>query len=123
MLNRGTILEIIDNSGAKEARCICVLEGFYNKTATIGSLIVVSIRKLRLVRRVKIGQIFLGIVVRTKKWQKFKDGSASHFSKNCMILLTKKKQLFGNKITGPISRNLRKKKYMRLLMVSGSFIL
>jgi large subunit ribosomal protein L14 len=123
MLNRGSYLEIIDNSGAKEAKCICILEGFFNKSASIGSLIVVSIRKLRLVRRVKLGQIFLGIVVRTKSWQTFKDGSASHFTKNCIVLLTRKKQLFGNKITGPISRNLRKKKYMRLLLVSGSFIL
>jgi large subunit ribosomal protein L14 len=123
MLNRGSYLEIIDNSGAKEAKCICVLEGFFNKTASIGSLIVVSIRKLRLIRKVKLGQIFLAIIVRTKSWQNFKDGSASHFTKNCIVLLTRKKQLFGNKITGPVSRNLRKKKYMRLLLVSGSFIL
>jgi len=66
MLQRGSLVEIIDNTGAKEGRCICVLEGFFNKSAKAGSLVVLSIRKLRLIRRVKVGQIFLAVVVKTR---------------------------------------------------------
>jgi len=120
MLQRGSLVEIIDNTGAKEGRCICVLEGFFNKSAKAGSLVVLSIRKLRLIRRVKVGQIFLAVVVKTRAWSSSKDGVFSRFDKNCAVLLSRKKQIFGSKIFGSVSRNLRKKKYLRILLVSGS---
>lgn len=120
MLQRGSVLTVIDNTGAKEARCICVLGGFFNKSAAVGSLVVVSIRKIRLVRRVKVGQVHLGVVVKTRKGSNFKDGSFSRYNKNAVVLLTRKKQLLGNKIFGSVSRSLRQKKYMRILLISGN---
>lgn len=120
MLQRGSIFDVVDNTGAKEAKCICILEGFFNKTASVGSLVVVSIRKLRLIRRVKVGQVHLGVIVKTKKSMSFKDGLKSKYNKNGIVLLTKKKQLLGNKIFGSVSRSLRKKKFMRILLASGN---
>lgn len=120
MLQRGSMVNVIDNTGAKEARCICILGGFFNKSASVGSLIIVSIRRLRLVRRVKVGQVHLAVVVKTKKNTFFKDGSSSYYNKNAIVLLTKKKQILGNKILGSVSRGLRKKKYIRILLVAGS---
>nr|NP_051134.1 ribosomal protein L14 [Cafeteria roenbergensis]AAF05785.1 ribosomal protein L14 [Cafeteria roenbergensis] len=121
MLQRGSVVEIVDNSGARVGRCICVLEGFFNKTAVVGSLIVLSIRGIRSgSRRVKAGQVSLAVIVRTKAWTKFKDGSQSRFQRNCAVLLTRKKQILGTKVFGPVSRQLRKKKYLRILLASGS---
>jgi len=120
MLQRGSMLNVIDNTGAKEARCICILGGFFNKSASVGSLVIVSIRRLRLVRRVKVGQVHLGVVVKTRKSVSFKDGTRSFYNKNAIVLLTRKKQILGNKILGSVSRGLRKKKYLRILLVAGS---
>jgi ribosomal protein L14 len=67
MLQRGFVVEIVDNLGARVGKCICVLEGFFNKTAVVGSLIVLSIRGIRSgSRRVKAGQVSLAVIVRTK---------------------------------------------------------
>lgn len=70
MLQRGSVVDIVDNSGAREGKCICVLEGFFNKTAIVGSLIVLSIFHIRVndksTSKVKKGQIFLAVIVRTK---------------------------------------------------------
>lgn len=120
MLQKGSVCEIIDNSGAKEAKCICILGGFFNKNAVSGTLILVSIRKLRLIRRVKLGQIFLAVVTRTRKWARFKDGVQSKFDRNAIVLLTQKQQIFGSKVGGPVSRKLRKKKFLKILLSSGS---
>ena len=119
MLQRGSKVEILDNSGAKEGKCICVLDGFFNRRADSGSLVILSIRKLRLVRRVKIGQLFLGVIVKTKSWTRSKDNVFTKFQKNGAVLLTRKKQIFASKVFGSVSRNLRKKKYLRILLLAG----
>ena len=119
MIQSRTLLEVVDNSGAKVARCISVLNGFFHKSGTAGDVVVVSIRSLRLLRKVKVGQVFLGLVVKVKQWQKYKDGSQSHMQKNAIVLLNKKKQLLGTSVNGPVSRQLRSKKYMKILLLSG----
>nr|YP_009688829.1 ribosomal protein L14 [Cafileria marina]QEF30253.1 ribosomal protein L14 [Cafileria marina] len=119
MIQTLTKLNLSDNSGAKFTRCIKVLKGFNGKFATIGDIVLVSIKKLRFVRTVKKGEMYFGVVVRTSKEKCYKDGSFSKFKKNSIVLLTKQKKILGSHILCPLSKNLRKKKYMRLLIMSA----
>jgi large subunit ribosomal protein L14 len=123
MFQSGTLFEVIDNSGAKTARCITVLEGFRHKIGTIGNKLVVSIQDLRLIRKVKPGQVCLALFVRSRQLQTFKDGSQSSMFKNAIVLLNKKNQLLGTRINGPVSRKLRKKKFLRVLLLSNMLYL
>lgn len=83
-------LKTIDNSGARYVQCIKALNGFNRTYAYCGDFIIVSIKELRLIRKVKTGEIHLGIVARTKKESLYKDGSLSKFNSNSIILLNKK---------------------------------
>lgn len=114
-----TKLKASDNSGAKHVKCIKILKGFRAHSGTVGDFLVVSVRSLRLVRKVKVGEIHFGVVVRTSKNIIYKDGSLTKFKTNSLILLNKKKRVLGTRIFGPISKNLRKKKLMRLLLMSA----
>jgi len=119
MIQMGTQLKAMDNSGARIVECVKALGGFNRKTSYSGDLILVSIKSLRLIRKVKTGEMYLGLIGRTKKENHFKDGTYSSFGSNSVILLNKKKKVLGTRIFGPISRKLRKKKYLRILIMSG----
>ena len=119
MIQTLTKLNLSDNSGAKLTKCIKVLKGFNGKFATIGDIVLVSIKKLRFLRTVKKGEMYFGVVVRTSKESYYKDRSFSKFKKNSIVLLTKQKKILGSHISCPLSKNLRKKKYMRLLIMSA----
>lgn len=119
MIQVQTRLKAADNSGAKFVQCIKALQGFNRTYAYNGDFILVSIKKLRLIRKVKVGEIHLGVVARTKKESVFLDGSLSKFNTNSLIILNKKKRVLGTRIFGWFSRNLRKKKFLRILILCG----
>lgn len=90
----------IDNSGMRYAQCIKTLTGFNRKKAYNGDFILVSIKKIKLVRQVKKGEIHLAVLVKTKKETKYKDGTLSKFGSNSVILLNQKKRILGTRIFG-----------------------
>ncbi len=114
-----TQLKTMDNSGAQIVECIKALGGYNRTTSYSGDIILISIKSLRLVRKVKTGEMYLGLITRTKKKTIFKDGSNSKFGSNSIILLNNKKRVLGTRIFGPVSRKLRKKKFLRILIMSG----
>lgn len=122
MIQVQTKLKTMDNSGARIAQCIKALGGFNRVFSYSGDYILVSIKILRLVRKVQAGEIHLGLITRSKQNTKFKDGSFSKFNTNSIILLNKKKKVLGTRIFGPVSRKLRKKKFLRILIMCGKKI-
>jgi len=126
MLQVGSSLKVIDNSGAKMAQCIHILTPYKSDFAYIGDLILVSIRKVRKNRAdtVKIakGKIFRAIVLRTKKLNNYIRGNKYKFLENGVVLLTNQNKLVATRILGPITKNFRYTKYLKLLIVSAGII-
>lgn len=117
MIQTETQLQTMDNSGARVVQCIKTLGGSFKSFSQSGDYILISIKTLRLIRKVKPGEIYLGLITHTKKNTKFKDGSVSNFNKNALILVNKQKKVLGTRIFGPVSRKLRKKKFLRILLM------
>ena len=122
MIQTETKLQTMDNSGARIVQCIKTLGGSFKSFSQSGEYILVSIKTLRLIRKVKPGEIYLGLITRTKKNTKFQDGTVSNYNKNALILVNRQKKVLGTRIFGPISRKLRKKKFLRLLLMCGKKI-
>ncbi len=114
MIQMGTDLDVADNSGAKKLRCIKVLGGSKKMSAGIGDKVVVSIRKAIVSDKVKEGDVFHAVVVRTRKELKRKDGVVIRFFDNSAVLLDKQGELIGTRIFGVVPRELREKKYFKL---------
>jgi large subunit ribosomal protein L14 len=100
MIQVQTKLKTMDNSGARYVQCIKALNGFNRTYAFCGYFIIISVKELRLIRKVKVGEIHLGLVARAKKESKFKDGSLSKFNSNSLIILNKKKRVLGTRLFG-----------------------
>ena len=122
MIQQETILKVCDNSGGKTVKCIKVLGGFKKKYANIGDVIVVSVQQLRNKSRstskVLKRSVFRALVVRTKKRCKKRDGSMFLLEENAVVLINKQGNPIGTRILGPISRTLKKKKFMKLVSLS-----
>lgn len=112
----------MDNSGGRQVRCIKPLKGYNGLIADLGDYILVSVESLRFIRKVKKKQLYLGLITRTKKKRQYFDGSSSKFSLNQLILLTKTKKFLGTRLYGIISKALRKKKFLRLIILAGKII-
>jgi large subunit ribosomal protein L14 len=93
-------LKAADNSGARTVQCIKTLQGFNRTYAYSGDFILISVKQLRLIRKVKVGEIHLGVISRTVKETCFLDGSLSKFNKNYLIILNKKKRILGTRLFG-----------------------
>jgi large subunit ribosomal protein L14 len=119
MIQMQTLLKASDNSGAENARCIKTLSGFKRTYAYCGNFILVSIQNLRLIRKVKAGEIHFGVVSQTKKETVFLDGSWSRFNSNSLIILNKKLRVLGTRLFGWFSKNLRKTKFLKILILCG----
>ena len=124
MIQSGTLLRIVDNTGAKTALCLKVDSGFKRRYAISGDIIYVSIRSLRLKRRntvkVKKGELYKALLLRVKSAQiKFCGSFYSYFSFPCAILLIKKKKIMGTRIYGSISNEFRYTKYLKALTLSA----
>jgi len=118
MIQERTILEICDNSGAKKAMCIKVLGGTRKRYARPGDVIVVSVKEAIPNSAVKKGEVKQAVVVRTSKEQKRSDGTYIRFDKNAAVLINDQREPIGTRIFGPIARELRVKKFMKIISLA-----
>jgi large subunit ribosomal protein L14 len=113
-----TVLAVADNSGAKRLGCIKVLGGSRRRYASIGDIIVVSIKEAIPRSKVKKGDVKKAVVVRTKKEIKGKDGSTIKFDENSAVLINDQGEPIGTRIFGPVARELRAKKYVKIISLA-----
>lgn len=118
MIQMTTILDVADNSGAKKVFCIKVLGGSKRKYASVGDIIVVSIKEAMPNSKVKKGDVAKAVVVRTKKEIARPDGSYIRFDTNSAVLLNKDNEPVGTRIFGPVARELRAKKFMKIISLA-----
>ena len=107
-----------DNSGARKIQCIKVLGGSKRRFASIGDIIVVSIKDAIPRGKVKKGEVFKAVIVRTKKEFLRKDGTSIKFDKNAAVLLDKQEEPIATRIFGPVTRELRTKKFMKIISLA-----
>lgn len=117
MIQMNTILDVADNSGAREVKCIKVKGGSKRKSANIGDVIKVSIREAIPKGKVKPGEVLDAVVVRTRKGVRRADGSLIRFDKNAAVLLNSQGQPVGTRIFGPVTRELREK-FMKIISLA-----
>ena len=124
MIQQETYLKVADNTGAKEIKCIRVLGGSKRRYATIGDVIVASVRKAAPGSQVKKGDVVKAVVVRTVKPVRRADGTYVRFDENAAVLIngTEDKNPRGTRIFGPVARELRDKEYMKILSLAPEVI-
>ena len=118
MIQVETNLEVADNSGARRVQCIKVLGGSKRRYASVGDVIVVSIKEAIPRGRVKKGDVVQAVVVRTAKDIRRADGTAIRFDNNAAVLINKQGEPIGTRIFGPVTRELRAKKYMKIISLA-----
>jgi large subunit ribosomal protein L14 len=111
-------LDVADNSGARRVQCIKVLGGSKRKTASVGDVIVVSVKDAIPRGKVKKGDVHQAVVVRTAFPVRRTDGSAIRFDRNAAVLLNKQGEPIGTRIFGPVVRELRAKKFMKIISLA-----
>ena len=121
MIQQESKLKVADNSGAKEVLCIRVLGGSKRRYASVGDLIVVSVKEAT-PGGVKKGTVSKAVVVRTKKEIRRKDGSYIRFDDNAVVLLNPADEPRGTRIFGPVARELREKNFMRIISLAPEVI-
>ncbi|HSR72615.1 MAG TPA: 50S ribosomal protein L14 [Kiloniellales bacterium] len=118
MIQMQSQLDVADNSGARRVQCIKVLGGSKRKTAGIGDVIVVSVKEAIPRGRVKKGDIHRAVIVRTAKEIRREDGSAIRFDSNAAVLISKQGEPIGTRIFGPVTRELRARKFMKIISLA-----
>jgi len=127
MIQNNTVLNIIDNSGAKIAECIKVYSGYKRRYATIGDTILVTIKSLRSKRRgiskIKKGELYKALIIRTKFKNELVSGDSLKFKENSAILLTKQNKFVGTRVFGSVPKIFKKTKFLKLITLSSGLIL
>jgi large subunit ribosomal protein L14 len=118
MVQTTTTLDVADNSGAKKIMCIRVLGGTKRKYASLGDIIIVSIKEAIPNAKVKKGEIARAVIVRTKKEVSRQDGSYIRFDANSAVLVDKDNEPVGTRIFGPVARELRAKRFMKIISLA-----
>ena len=118
MIQSESRLKVADNSGAKEVYCIKVLGGSKRRYASVGDIIVVSIKEAIPNSKVKKGDVTKAVIVRTKKEIRRQDGSMIRFDDNSAVLINQNKEPVGTRIFGPVARELRAKRYMKIISLA-----
>ena len=118
MVQQETRLKVADNSGAKIVQCFKVLGGAKKRYASIGDVIVVSVKEAIPRGKVKKGDVHRAVIVRTAKDIRRADGSAIRFDRNAAVLLSKQDEPIGTRIFGPVTRELRSKKFMKIVSLA-----
>ncbi len=118
MIQAETNLEVADNSGARRVQCIKVLGGSKRRYASVGDVIVVTVKEAIPRGRVKKGEVLQAVVVRTAKDIRRQDGSAIRFDSNAAVLINKQGDPIGTRIFGPVTRELRAKQYMKIISLA-----
>ena len=118
MIQQQSILKVADNTGAREIMCIRCLGGSYRKTASIGDIIVASVKQAIPGGVVKKGDVVKAVIVRTKKPIRRADGSYVRFDENAAVIIRDDKTPRGTRIFGPVARELRDGEYMKILSLA-----
>ncbi len=118
MIQMESVLDVADNSGAKRVKCVKVIGGSKRKYAGIGDIIVVSVKDAAPNGKVKKGQIARAVIVRTKKEVRRPDGSYIRFDTNSAVLINKENEPVGSRIFGPVARELRAKRFMKIVSLA-----
>ncbi len=122
MIQMQTRLKVADNSGAREVMCIKVLGGSHRRYAAIGDIIKVSIKDASPQGKVKKGDVYSAVVVRTCKGVRRSDGSLIRFDNNAVVLLTPQLQPVGTRIFGPVTRELRSERFMKIISLAAEVL-
>ena len=122
MIQQETRLKVADNSGAKELLCIKVLGGTRKKYAKLGDLIIVTVKKAIPGGVVKKGEVTKAVIVRTRKELRRKDGSYIRFDDNAAVLVNDNQEPQGTRVFGPVERELREKRFMKILSLAPEVI-
>ena len=118
MIQTTSVLDVADNSGAKKVYCIKVLGGTRRRYATIGDVVIVSIREAIPGAKVKKGEVARAVIVRTKRELPRPDGSYIRFDGNSAVLINKENEPIGTRIFGPVARELRAKRFMKIISLA-----
>ncbi len=118
MIQMQSVLSVVDNSGAKKVMCIKVLSGSHHMIAKLGDVIVVSIKEALPNGKVKKGDVHRALIVRTKKGVRRQDGSTIKFDSNAVVLLNKQGEPLGTRVFGPVTRELRAKKFVKVMSLA-----
>jgi large subunit ribosomal protein L14 len=118
MIQMQTVLNAADNSGARRVQCIKVLGGSKRRYAKIGDVVKVSVKDAIPRGRVKKGEIYNAVVVRSRKGVRRSDGSVIRFDRNAAVLLTEKLEPVGTRIFGPVTRELRTEQFMKIVSLA-----
>ncbi len=118
MIQMQTNLDVADNSGARRVQCIKVLGGSRRMTASVGDVIVVSVKDAIPRGKVKKGDVHRAVIVRTAKEIRRADGSAIRFDRNAAVLIDNQGEPIGTRIFGPVTRELRAKKFMKIISLA-----
>lgn len=122
MIQMQTRLDVADNSGARSVMCIKVLGGTRRRYATIGDVIVVSVKDASPNSKVKKGDIMKAVIVRTAKEVNRKDGTYIRFDNNSAVLINNQNEPVGTRIFGPVARELRSKNFMKIISLAPEVI-
>jgi large subunit ribosomal protein L14 len=118
MVQSETVLDVADNSGARKVLCIKVLGGTRRRSASLGDVIVVSVKEAIPNAKVKKGDVMKAVIVRTSKEVGRADGSYIKFDSNSAVLIDNQREPIGSRIFGPVARELRAKKFMKILSLA-----
>jgi large subunit ribosomal protein L14 len=118
MIQMQTNLDVADNSGARRVQCIKVLGGSHRRYAAIGDIIKVTVKEAIPRGKVKKGDVLTAVVVRTKKGVRRPDGSVIRFDGNAAVMLNASEQPIGTRIFGPVTRELRNEKFMKIVSLA-----
>ncbi len=122
MIQEQTMLDVADNSGAKQAQCIKVLGGSRRRYASLGDVIVVAVKKALPTGEVKAGQVVKGVVVRTAQNVRRDDGSYIRFDRNALVLIDNDGNPRGTRIFGAVARELRDKNFMKIVSLAEEVV-
>ncbi|MDO4219447.1 MAG: 50S ribosomal protein L14 [Synergistaceae bacterium] len=122
MIQLRTVLNVADNSGARRIMCVQVRGGSFHKVGTVGDVIVASVKEATPGGNVKKGDVVKAVIVRTKKEIRRKDGSYVRFDDNAAVLIDGNGDPRGTRIFGPVARELREKRYMRILSLAPEVV-
>jgi len=118
MIQAESRLDVADNSGARSVQCIKVLGGSKRKIASVGDIIVVSVKEAIPRGRVKKGDIHRAVIVRTAKEIRRRDGTAIRFDRNAAVLINNQNEPIGTRIFGPVTRELRARRFMKIISLA-----
>lgn len=122
MIQMGTVLDVADNSGAKKVGCINIMGGSSGQYGGLGDIITASVKEALPDGTVKKGEVVKAVIVRTRRAQRRKDGSYIRFDTNSAVLIDAQKEPVGTRVFGPVARELREKRFMKIVSLAPEVI-